>query len=129
MLDNNLPKTRDLIEYNEFLYQSPSARLLYYDLLMCVDEKGFVRPEEVMSLTHASIDDLLELLSDGYVIPSTSGGLFVTYINRKSIYRCLNLITRKEYIKLPNAITPVKREESSKNKILLFQRESRNKAI
>lgn len=68
----------DVIDNDKFLDMSATARLLYYDLGMRADDDGFISPKKVMRMTSATQDDLLALISRGFIIPFESGVIVIT---------------------------------------------------
>lgn len=63
-----------------FRRMPPTSRLLYYDLGMQADDDGIVNAFRVMRITAANVDDLLVLVSKGFVTV-LDGEEWVVHVN------------------------------------------------
>ena len=85
--------SKTIIDSDLFLDMPVTARLLYYDLIMCADDDGFVdSPKKIMRMVGASQDDLKLLIAKNFIIAFDSGVVaikhwrFHNYI-RKDTYK------------------------------------------
>ena len=69
-----------VVDTDNFLNMSISARLLYYDFVMRADDDGFVSSQQkILRIANCFEDDLKLLIVKGYVIPFDSGVVVVTH--------------------------------------------------
>lgn len=87
---------KSVIGSARFLKMPPTSRLLYYDLGMQADDDGVVEAFPVMRLTGATEDDLMVLVSKGFVYVLNED--LVTYI---SDWKRNNLIKKDRYSPSP----------------------------
>jgi hypothetical protein len=62
-----------ITEKDSFLDMPPTARLLYYDLLVRADDDGFITPYHVIRMTGASADDLKILIAKQFLYQWNDG--------------------------------------------------------
>lgn len=67
-----------VIETDNFLNVSLTAKALYFLLGMEADDEGFVSPNRVMRLYGAEMGDLKNLIDTGLIIPFRSGVIVIT---------------------------------------------------
>lgn len=70
---------RAIIETDNFLNISLSAKALYFLLGMEADDEGFVSPNRVIRLYGGEMGDLKNLIDTGLVIPFQSGVVVITH--------------------------------------------------
>ena len=70
---------RAVIDTDDFMELSMSAKALYFLLGMEADDEGFVSPKKVMRIYGGNDDDLKILIVKGFVIPFISGVIVITH--------------------------------------------------
>jgi len=73
-----------IVRTDKFLDMPATARDLYYNLGMEVDDEGFVGPRMVMKTLGSSEDDLKLLAAKGYIIPFETGVIVITDFNQNN---------------------------------------------
>lgn len=89
---------RAIIETDNFLNISMSAKALYFLLGMEADDEGFVSPNRVLRLYGGEIGDIKNLIDTGLVIPFQSGVVVITHWNENN-YLDKNRIKPTQYQK------------------------------
>lgn len=87
---------RAIIETDNFLNVSISAKALYFLLGMEADDEGFVSPNRVIRLYGGEMGDIKNLIDTGLVIPFKSGVLVITHWNENN-YLDKNRIKPTQY--------------------------------
>jgi len=95
---------RAIIETDNFLNISMSAKALYFLLGMEADDEGFVSPNRVIRLYGGEIGDIKNLIDVGLVIRFESGVLVITDWNQNN-YLDKNRIKPTQYQKEKKTIT------------------------
>ena len=73
MADRRMISTK-VIDTDSFIDMPATARLLYYDLNVRADDDGFIdSPKKITKMIGASMDDLLTLVSNQFIIQFESG--------------------------------------------------------
>lgn len=85
-----------IIETDNFLNVSMSAKALYFLLGMEADDEGFVSPARVLRLYGGEMGDIKNLVDTGLVIPFKSGVLVITHWNENN-YLDKNRIKPTQY--------------------------------
>lgn len=80
LMANKRMFTLDVVDTDDFLDMSTTARLLYYDLGMRADDDGFLQDvKKIMRFTGASSGDIKSLIEKGFVIPFDSGVVVIRH--------------------------------------------------
>lgn len=87
---------RSIIETDNFLNISMSAKALYFLLGMEADDEGFVSPNRILRLYGGEMGDIKNLVDTGLVIPFKSGVLVITDWNQNN-YLDKNRIKQTQY--------------------------------
>lgn len=87
-----------IIETDNFLNISMSAKALYFLLGMEADDEGFVSPNRVLRTYGGELGDVKNLIDTGLVIPFESGVLVITHWNENN-YLDRNRIKKTQYQK------------------------------
>lgn len=116
---------RAIIETDNFLNISLSAKALYFLLGMEADDEGFVSPNRVLRLYGGETGDLKNLIDTGLIIPFKSGVVVIThwrennYLDKNRIKptqyqnEIKQLLTEGNRYLLNNCLTGVQPEERS----------------
>lgn len=64
---------KSIIDTDQFMNMSLSARMLYVDLAIRADDDGFISPKKVMRMTEATEEDLKELVVNDYLFQFSTG--------------------------------------------------------
>lgn len=75
---------KSIIETDNFLNMSMSAKALYFLLGMEADDEGFVSPKRVMRLYGGEVGDAQNLVDAGLIIPFRSGVVVITDWNQNN---------------------------------------------
>lgn len=75
---------RAIIETDNFLNISISAKALYFLLGMEADDEGFVSPNRVLRLYGGEMGDIKNLIDTGLIIPFKSGVVVITDWNKNN---------------------------------------------
>ena len=117
---------KSILETDNFLNISLTAKALYFLLGMEADDEGFVSPKRIIRLYGGELGDLKNLIDSGLVIPFKSGIIVITDWNqnnwldnrriRPTQYqtekKMLILTSQKKY-ELSNGLATAQLEESS----------------
>lgn len=87
---------KSVIETDNFLNISMSAKALYFLLGMEADDEGFISPTRVLRLYGGEMGDIKNLIDVGLVIPFKSGVVVITNWNQNN-YLDKNRITVTKY--------------------------------
>jgi hypothetical protein len=75
---------RSILETDNFLNISLTAKALYFLLGMEADDEGFVSPKRILRLYGGEMGDLKNLIDTGLVIPFKSGVIVITDWNQNN---------------------------------------------
>ena len=97
---------KSIIDTDQFMNMSLSARMLYMDLAIRADDDGFISPRKVMRMTGASDDDLKELVVNDYLFQFNTGivviiDLVIHNTIRRDMYHASLCTREKALIKIP----------------------------
>src|SRR3990167_6183213 len=117
---------KSILETDNFLNVSLTAKALYFLLGMEADDEGFVSPKRILRLYGGEMGDLKNLIDSGLVIPFKSGVVVITDWNQNNwlhnrrirptqyqIEKKMLLLTEQNKYVLSNGLASARLEESS----------------
>ena len=115
-----------ILETDNFLNVSLTAKALYFLLGMEADDEGFVSPKRILRLYGGEMGDLKNLIDSGLVIPFKSGVVVITDWNQNNwldnrrirptqyqIEKKMLILTEQNKYVLSNGLASARLEESS----------------
>lgn len=120
---------KSIIDTDQFMNMSLSARMLYVDLAIRADDDGFISPKKVMRMTEATEEDLKELVMNDYLFQFSTG--IVVIIDwvihntiRKDMYHKSLYTKERALIKIPPPPSARKKTDNLRYELLPKEGES-----
>lgn len=120
---------KSIIDTDQFMNMSLSARMLYVDLAIRADDDGFISPKKVMRMTEATEEDLKELVVNDYLFQFSTGiVVIIDWVIHNTIRRDMyhkSLYTKERaLIKIPPPPSARKKTDNLRYELLPKKGES-----
>lgn len=120
---------KSIIDTDQFMNMSLSARMLYVDLAIRADDDGFISPKKVMRMTEATEEDLKELVMNDYLFQFSTGiVVIIDWVIHNTIRRDMyhkSLYTKERaLIKIPPPPSARKKTDNLRYELLPKKGES-----
>ncbi len=120
---------KSIIDTDQFMNMSLSARMLYVDLAIRADDDGFISPKKVMRMTEATEEDLKELVMNDYLFQFNTGiVVIIDWVIHNTIRRDMyhkSLYTKERaLIKIPPPPSARKKTDNLRYELLPKKGES-----